>query len=354
MTAPANTITVAVEPLRLFARDILHAVGCDAVEAEIVAEHLVGADLAGHPSHGVGLLPRYVQRVHEKKLRPNTCARLVSDDGGSFMAFEGDRGFGQRVAAEVTHAAIERCQSTGIVVATLRDAHHIGRVGVYGELCAAAGLVGLAFVNATDHAPLVAPYLGRTGRLSTNPLCIAIPPGHHTSPVIVDFATTAISLGKARVALESGAPLPRGAAIDRDGGETIDPAALIGGGALLPAAGHKGYALAVAIDLLVALFGGNTSAANPENHDSTINNMLLLVIDPKRLHEGGRSRAETDRFVEYLRTSPSAVPGQPVVVPGDPERAVRAALRWSGIAIPGNTWRALLETGAALGVSLAS
>lgn len=346
----ASAVVVSADHLLGFARRILELVGCDAAEASIVGTHLVDSDLAGHPSHGVALLPHYVRRVREQKVRPNTPARLVSDDGGPFLLFSGDRGFGQRVARDVTAAAIARCRLLGVAIATLRDAHHIGRLASYGEACAYEGLLALLFANATDHAPFVAPHRGSTGRISTNPICIAIPPGVHTGAVVADLATSAISFGKARVALERGTRLQPAVALDENGDETTDPAAIVDGrGSLLPAAEHKGYALAVVIDLLAVLVGGRSSAPHPSMQDSTINNLLLIVLDPSRLHDRAASGTESDRLIGYLRDSPRRSPDQPVLVPGDPERASRQTLLASGIELPGEVWRELVATAQSVG-----
>src|SRR5207248_405359 len=120
------------------------------------------ANLAGHDSHGVGMMPTYVRHLTQGLLVPNTKAKVVKDDGPALM-FDGGRGYGRAVAGEAIAAGIGRCRQLGVAVVTLANAHHVGRVGGYGELTQAARLVSLHFVNVTDHRALVLPFGGHKG-----------------------------------------------------------------------------------------------------------------------------------------------------------------------------------------------
>ena len=126
--------------LRRFTSAILTSGGSAASEADLVVDHLVRANLMGHDSHGVGMIPTYIRHLKAGLVVPNTRAKLVKDDGAMLM-FDGGRGYGRPVAGEAMEAAITRCRETGVVAMTLANAHHIGRVGAYGELASGAGLV---------------------------------------------------------------------------------------------------------------------------------------------------------------------------------------------------------------------
>src|SRR5215475_2239852 len=162
------------DALRRLTSAILTSGGSDEAEATLVADHLVQANLAGHDSHGVGMVPTYVRHLKAGLVVPNTRAKLVKDDGAVLM-FDGGRGYGRPVAGEAMDAAIARCRQTGVTALTLANAHHIGRVGAYGELAGGAGLVSLHFVNVTDLRATVAPFRGTDARFVTNPVCIALP-----------------------------------------------------------------------------------------------------------------------------------------------------------------------------------
>ena len=155
--------------LKNFVAAILKKGGSDSEEAQIVADHLVRSNLSGHDSHGVGMLPFYMRMLKADLLHPNQKPELVKADG-SILMFDGQRGYGQAVGKMAMEKAIEKCHESGLVLMTLRNTHHLGRIGTYGEQSIAAGMVSLHFVNVTDHPPLVAPFRGSDARFSTNPI----------------------------------------------------------------------------------------------------------------------------------------------------------------------------------------
>jgi hydroxycarboxylate dehydrogenase B len=346
-------VRASADGLRRVAAAILEAGGSAGTEAALVAGHLVDANLAGHDSHGVGMLPSYVRHLHAGLVAPNTRAKCVKDDGPLLM-FDGGRGYGRSVAGEAMAAAIERCRQTGVVAMTLANAHHIGRVGAYGELASGAGLVSLHFVNVTDHRAIVAPFRGTDARFVTNPVCIAVPGTESQPPLLLDMATSAIAMGKVRVAKNTGTLLPAGVAIDPAGRPTRDPGVMYADphGALLPFGEHKGYALALVTELLAAaLSGGPTIQPGNTRHGGVINNMLTVLLDPARLGGTDWLRRETDGFLAYVKASPPADPAAPVLVPGDPERAARAMRSASGIEIDAITWGEILTAAESVGVA---
>ncbi|HVQ77739.1 MAG TPA: malate/lactate/ureidoglycolate dehydrogenase [Candidatus Binatia bacterium] len=346
-------VTLAATILRRIIGEILRRGGSETAEADLVAEHLVAANLAGHDSHGAGMIPAYVRHLQAGLVVPNTPAKLVKDDGAILM-FDGQRGYGRRVAGEAMAAAIARCRESGVVVMTLGHAHHIGRVGAYGELALAAGLVSLHFVNVTDHRGLVAPFRGGDARFSTNPICIAVPGSAAQPPILLDMATSEIAMGKVRVALNTGHQVPEGMLIDSDGRPTTDPAVMYQErlGALLPFGRHKGYGLALIAEILAGgLSGAGTiQPANPRR-GGTVNNMVTFLVDPARLAGHDWLRREVEGFVGYVKASPPTDPEAPVLVPGDPERLARERRLREGIAVDGTTWHEILAAGEKLGLT---
>jgi hydroxycarboxylate dehydrogenase B len=119
---------------------IFEAAGSEAAEARNIADHLIEANLRGHDSHGVGLIPNYLQHLADETVFPNRQGRIVSEDG-SLIVYDGERAWGQIAAREATLIGIAKARETGVAVVALRNPHHIGRVGTYGEMCAEAGLV---------------------------------------------------------------------------------------------------------------------------------------------------------------------------------------------------------------------
>lgn len=339
--------------LHRVAKAILIAAGSSSAEAETVAAHLVRANLTGHDSHGVGMLPNYVRAVQQEILVPDAPTWQVRDDG-AMLVFDGGRGYGQRAAREVMDAAIERCRSTGVVVAALGNAYHIGRVGTYAEQAVAAGLVSLHFVNVTDHPPLVAPFRGSDARFGTNPICIAVPGTQDTPPVILDMATSKQALGKMRVAMNRGEEVEEGLLIDHQGRPTRNPSVMFGDadrGALLPTGEHKGYGLLVMCEILAGvLTGGWTIQPDHPRLGGIVNHMLTVVLDPSRLVERPQMQRELDAFVAYTKASRPADPGEPVLVPGDPERTAETRRVQEGIPLDDTSWEEILKAAESVGL----
>jgi len=334
---------------------IVRAGGSEAAEAEMVADHLVGANLAGHDSHGVGMLPTYVEHLHSGLLKPNTPVCL-EQDLGPILRFDGCDGYGQRVATEAMEAAIARCRELGAVVMALHGAHHVGRIGGYGEQAIAAGLVSIHFVNVTDHLPLVAPFRGAEARLVTNPICVAVPGTDRTPPTLLDMATSRVAMGKVRVAMNEGRRLAEGLILDRDGRPSCDPHDMFEEprGALLPFGEHKGYGLALACELLGGILsgGGSIQPGNPRR-GSILNNMLTILLDPARFGDPAAMAADYDGLIAYLKSSRPIDPAEPVLAAGDPERRTRAERLEGGIPLDARTWEEVLTAAASLGIARA-
>lgn len=305
--------------------ELWRGAGSNAVEARITAEHLVGANRAGHDSHGVSVVPAYVRSLVAGNLVLNQRITIVSD-AVSLLVVDGNRGMGQSIAAQTMNLAIARAQAHGVAVVGLRNSHHIGRVGHWAEQATAAGMASIHFTNVVSR-PLVAPHGGVQARLGTNPLTVGLP-RRAGAPILLDFATSAIAVGKVRVAYYKKAPAPPNVLLDAHGAPTTDPAVMYEQplGALLAAAGHKGYALGFVCDLLgAALFGGAT--AHPDNLISggMYNNMIAIVFDPARFGALDHYEREADAFIDYVRSARQAQPGQPILMPGEAEEHYRAA-----------------------------
>jgi len=189
-----------------------------------VADNLVLANLSGHDSHGVGMVPRYVDAVLEGALRPNTSARVTLDTG-TLLGVDGQQGYGQITGVQPMEWAIARAQQHGSCIMTLGRSHHLGRIGHFAEMAVAQGLVALHFVNVLSR-PVVAPWGGGDGRFGTNPCCIGVPLPDQP-PFVLDFATSRVAQGKMRVAHNKGERVPEGLLIDALGRPTTDPGVVV-------------------------------------------------------------------------------------------------------------------------------
>ena len=345
---------ISADRLRTLGVRVLCAAGAADADAWIVAGHLVDANLAGHDSHGIGMLPQYVRAIARGLLDPRAHA-VVEDRGGPLLAVDGRRGFGQLVGREGVAAGIARASSLGLAAVALRGAFHVGRVGAYAEQAAGGGLVSIHFVNVVGHAPLVAPFRGSDRRLMTNPFCVGVPgPGGRVA-VLLDFATSRVALGKIREARARGDRVPEGCIIDAGGRPATDPGALLDPpqGALLPVGEHKGSGLALICELLGgALTGGGILSKVPHQDGMIGNNMLSILLDPARLPGGAGLAADVEATVAFLKASPPADPSLPVLVAGEPEAASRAARAAAGIPVAAGTWDDLVADARNVGIEV--
>lgn len=345
---------IAHNELHSIALTLLRAGGSDAAEAETVAGHLIGANLSGHDSHGAVMLSPYVKALKAGNLKPNHPHTVVSSSG-QFAVWDGRHCYGQVVARDAMAWCIDAARTHGVAIHGLRNVHHIGRVGTYGEMAAAAGLVSISFVNGYSGKPRVAPFRGKHGRYTTNPICIAVPGTTTTPPIILDFATSVVALGKVRVAYNDGRQVVDGALIDADGRPTTDPSVMYNEpiGAALPFGEHKGSGLALICDLLAGAVAGAgvMPGETPPDH-GIVNGWLTIVLDPSRLAAMPFVQSESDKMVEFVKSSPPIDPALPVLVAGEPERMAREARARDGIYIDNETWGQLVEAGRSLGVNI--
>ncbi|AZG12400.1 Ldh family oxidoreductase [Cupriavidus pauculus] len=344
---------LSLEAARAFARNILTAQNVPIDIADDVAEHLVEADRSGYTSHGISILPNYRRAIDGQSVNPAGRAECVLDRG-TLMVFDGHGGFGQHVGKTVMQQAIDRVREHGHCIVTLRKSHHLGRMGHYGEMVAAAGLVLLSFTNVINRPPVVAPYGGRVARLTTNPLCFAGPMPNGRPPLVVDIATSAIAINKARVLAEKGEPAPEHSIIDADGNPTTDASAMFGErpGSLLPFGQHKGYALGVVAELLAGVLsgGGTIQPENPRGGVAT-NNLFAVLLNPEFDLGLNWERGEVEAFIQYLHDTPTAPGHAQVQYPGEYEAACRAAAD-GYLEINPNIWRNLEGLARELGVGV--
>jgi uncharacterized oxidoreductase len=298
------------------------------------------------------MIPTYMDSLEAGTLKPNHSGRVAKSDG-AFIVYDGQRGYGQVVARAAVGIGIEQARKSGIAVIALRETHHIGRVGSYGEQCAEAGLASIHFVNVIGNVPRVAPHRGTDARLSTNPICIALPAAEPGRPMILDLATSKVALGKVRVALNEGHSVAPGLIMDSKGNPTTDPKAMFEApvGALLPLAEHKGYALAFACELLAGAVAGSGTLKQANRDQRTVTNgMLAFIFDPQRLTDHAWLTNEIEEITGYVTASPPRDAGEPVVIPGDPERQMRKHRMAEGIPLDTVTFDQLADCAARLGL----
>ncbi len=317
----------------------LLAVGTPVEEARLQASWLVEADLRGHPSHGVRRLPVLLERIRKGLIVPTSTPEttwrtpcLASVDGG--------RGLGPPTMVRVIDELAHRVEEQGISLAGVHNCAHLGILAPYLETITAQQLVGVIL---TTSEALVHPFGGRERMLGTNPIGIGVPAA--PNPLVVDLATSVVSMGKVLDHLERGLDLEAGWAVDADGNPTTDPLAATVG-ALSPFGGPKGYALGLAIEALVATLTG--TALGKAVGGTLDTNMpvskgdLVLLIQP-RILAGTDSFDQVSDYLSNVRSSQPRYATEPVRVPGDGTRHRRARFLEKGLDIDDALWDQLLD-----------
>jgi len=342
---------ISLSQAHAYGRRVLAALGAPADIAEAVAAHLVEADRVGYTSHGLSILGDYRRVLTDGLARADARPELVNDRG-AMLAYDGHHGLGQYVGKVVIEQAIERTRQHGQCIVTLRHSHHLGRMGHYGEMAAAQGLILLAFTNVINRAPTVAPFGGARACLTTNPLCFAGPLPGGRPPLLVDMATSSIAANKARVLAAKGEPAPAGALIDAQGNPTTAPGVLFEDppGALLPFGGHKGYAMGVVAELLAGVLsgGGTIQPQNPRNGVAT-NNMFAILLNPQVDFNTDWRTQEVAAFIDYLHDCPPQPGVRQVEYPGEYEARNRQA-NADSLTFDDKIWAGMAALAADLGV----
>jgi LDH2 family malate/lactate/ureidoglycolate dehydrogenase len=316
----STAAAVSASDITDFAADLLVAAGTPAALARTVARALVDADIEGLASHGIMLLPMYLDRIVAGSVAPTMEGRVVSDTGAQIV-IDADNGLGQIVAEKATGIAVERARRHGLAAVAVRNAFHFGAAGRFARSMAHQGCVGIVMSNTR---PLLPAPGGAERVVGNNPVAIAVPTAG--DPIVVDLALSAGAMGKIRLAESQGQAIPSGWASTSDGIPTVDPGEAIKG-MLLPAAGAKGFGLAVMIDLLA---GGLSSGAIGDAVQPLYGDMskpygcsnLFIAINIEGFRPLGDFEQEASGFADKVRGSRRAPGTAEIRMPGD--RATQA------------------------------
>jgi LDH2 family malate/lactate/ureidoglycolate dehydrogenase len=242
--AAGEAVAVDAQRLTSVVADIFTVVGIAAADAQVVAADLVAADLEGIASHGVMLVPMYVDRINQGSVSRRSVGDIVSDRGAAIV-IEAANALGQLTSRQAVKLAVARAREIGLAAVAVRNGFHFGTAGRYARMMAEQDCVGIVLSNTR---PLMPPPGGAEAMVGNNPIAIALPSAG-AFPVEADMALSATAMGKIRLAAAAGQRIPEDWAVDSQGRPTSDPATAIKG-MLLPAAGPKGFGLAFVIDLL--------------------------------------------------------------------------------------------------------
>lgn len=306
--------------------------------ARMTADVLIAADLMGIDSHGATLLGLYEQQVRAGKASASPDIQIVRELSAA-LVIDAGTGFGQVPSTMAVDKIIDKASAFGLAAASVRNSNHYGAAGIYARRIAEAGLIGIS--TSSVWRPAIAPTGGRAAMLGTNPWAFAAP-AKANRPFVLDMATSAVALGKLKLAARAGTSIPEGWAITTSGAPQLHPSPDLVDTLLLPLGGdrlhggHKGYGLAAMVEVLSSVLSG--AALTPLRDGSASAHDVghfFLAIDPGFFREDREAfQADLDKLIEALRATPPADPDNPVLVAGDPEYAREAERRRDGIPVP--------------------
>ncbi|MBL6459292.1 Ldh family oxidoreductase [Belnapia sp. T6] len=341
---------IQAEALRVLGRALLVANGVPEEEAATVARHVVNANLAGHDSHGMIMLPNYIERVKAGHIVPGAPFTIVQESPTTTVV-DGNWGFGYVINERAMALTIEKAGKNNIAATTVFRQGHVGRLASYPLMAAKAGMIGMAWADSGRSPKGVAPFGGREARLGTNPWAIAVP-SDLDGPFCMDFATSAVAMGKIKLAEARGQEIPLGWVVDKDGDLTTDPAG-IKGGALLPLGGTEGYkgtALAAMGEIFCGILTGLGFGVEPTGRHN--DGCFLIAIKVEAFRPLLTFRKEVADFAHYLKDTPPAKGSQGVLYPGEVEHRAEQARSSAGIEVEDATWQKLGALAAAGGVAM--
>ncbi len=344
------THTIRADQLEGLVRDIFIAAGAPADIAAVVAESLVLTNLMGHDSHGVLRVKQYVLMITDGMIQPEERPRIRKRFGATAMV-TGGYGFGQVGARFSAELAAEMGAEHGIAAVSLGQTTHIGRLGEYTAMIAAAGLIGIGFTSGTMYRGWVTPYGGRERTFGTNPMSFAVPCADGGS-LLLDFATAGIAHGKVVLARAKGAPLPQGMMLDKHGRPSSDAGILDDGAVLLAMGLHKGSGLAMMMEIIPTLLAGHRPISSPEFRYG--NPTLLIALAPEAFDESGEFVQQVEDLRQRVKTVQPAAGFAEVLLPGEPEARSYAERMEAGIPLPDAIWADLCALAGEYAISLPS
>lgn len=349
---------IQAQSLEKLVAEIFRKEGSSAAEGERIGRYLVNANLAGHDSHGVIRVPRYVYWRREGLIKADQTIEILTEND-ALAVIDGRYGFGQTIGPQAVALGIKKAKEKGVAIVALRNSGHLGRIGEWAEMAIGEGLVSLHFVNVAGSL-LVAPFGGVDRRLSTNPVAIGFPM-RDGPPVVLDFATSLVAEGKVLVAANGGKKLPPGSLIEPDGRLSSDPRTLYGPiegmavrdarngpGAIRAMGEHKGSGLSMMCELLAGVLTGS-GCAGP--HQRVIaNGMLSVYMAPQFFASADDFARDAREYVEFFKASRPAEAGGEVLAPGEPERRTREKRLAEGVPLPDEAWAGIAATARDAGI----
>jgi len=337
-----NTIQVPVHDLRACCASALSLVGVPEEHIQMTLQVLITAELQGLGTHGTRRLIPYILRMRDGLINPQPSLRIEKKTPAASLV-EGDNGLGPVVAMAGLNEALELSGNTGVAFVGCRNSNHFGPAAPYAlEACRREMIVLLG----TNGFPTMPAWGGRESMLGINPIAIGVP-RRDAPPFILDMSMSMSSRGRIRKAAENGQEIPSGWALNPEGRPTTDPVEALKG-FVCPIGGHKGYGLALAVDLIAGVltgsaFGTDVLSLFQQWEKPQRIGHFFICIDPSRLMDLDRFYERVDSLLDAVKSSAPLDPLKPVLIPGEPEAESYGRLTETGIPLKRDIWEALQD-----------
>lgn len=327
-------------------KGILVAADFPEEDAGLIAKVISHSDFTGVYSHGLSRLTRYMRQIKAGSLNPRPNFRKVLDSG-AVMVFDGDNGSGIASLCKAYDQTLERAKQFGIAMSAGRHNANIGCGSYYGWRAAEDNMVAIVCCNTYA---FTSPFGGADRLIGTNPIVVGVPAGQEY-PMVLDMSTTNVAMGKIQAAEREGQAIPAEWAKDYDGNPTTDPSKAF---SLSPIAAHKGYGLAVMVDVLSTMFSGacfGTDIGLFSKLEKENTGFCLIMIDPSRFMPLEEFKAEVDRYARMMKDSRKAPGVQEIFLPGEIEYRKMKTMKETGFEVSDKLAAELTELSVTLGVA---
>ena len=306
--------------------------------AQLIAEHLVSANLSGHDSHGIIQLLVYIDRIEKSHILPDAPITILNETATT-ARINGNWGFGYVVTTHAMEMAISKAKTSNVGVISIFQQSHIGRLATYSIAAAHEGMIGFITADSGRTVKNVVPYGGKESRLGTNPLCMAFP-SNLPGPFCIDLATASVAKGKVDLAKQRGESIPLGWIIDKNGQPSTDPNDLDLGGSILPIGGdqgYKGYGLSVMVEVLSGILTGLGFGVDPKGIHN--DGCFVMAINIEAFRSLKSFTKDITEFAAYLQATPLAPGAHRVYYPGELEYITTLERKDKGIFVEDATWQ---------------
>jgi len=343
-------IRVDSQTLKRFVTALFTKTGMMEDDAAFFAEALVKTDLWGIGSHGALRIPIYIKRLRSGAMNPQPQIKTVKSAQG-LEVLDGDHGPGFIVGRDAMKRAIEIAETNSVAAVGAIQSNHFGAAGIYARMAAEKGMIGICMANVVQN--MVVPGASKPV-VGNNPIAVAVPT-FGEFPFVLDISMSAVAGGKLLLASKKKEKIPTDWATDKNGRSTDDPDEAFAG-FLLPMAGHKGFGLALVVDILCGVITGGVFLDKMKGmykypEDPSLTGHFMIVINPLSIMSREAFKDRMANFREVLKSTPMWDSEKEILLPGEIEYRTSLERQKHGIPIPEALYDELNGLASSLGIT---